>query len=371
MCIKGIHICAKRISKGMEKHTFILSDESVNEYGFRVLTAGIDLANFQKNPVMLYAHIRAYEERSKDGVMLPIGKWENIRVQGSQLLGDAVFDEDDDFAMKVAKKVSKGMLNTASVGLKTIEESEDPDLMLPGQTWPTITKSKLREVSIADIPGNANAVKLYGDSVTVSLGLSESNPQDLEKLFKKSSTKSNINMKKLIAKINKLGVKEITLTDSANEDEIAEAIDKVEQLYNKQLTDKDTEITNLTQERDKFKKEAEEAGVTALNDKAVALIDSAVNSGKCLASEKETLLSLAQSSEDGYKNVKTLLDGKQPHKSVSSQITKNTDGKTKKELAAEWDKLHADGELADVKLNDKERYAEMYEAKFDKKPAQD
>jgi len=33
---------------------FILSDESVNSYNFKVITDGIDLERFKKNPVMLY-----------------------------------------------------------------------------------------------------------------------------------------------------------------------------------------------------------------------------------------------------------------------------------------------------------------------------
>ncbi len=37
---------------------FILSDESVNCYGLRFLTAGIDIKDFVKNPVMLYMHGR-------------------------------------------------------------------------------------------------------------------------------------------------------------------------------------------------------------------------------------------------------------------------------------------------------------------------
>lgn len=42
----------------IKKKTFVLSDESVNSYGFRVLTDGIALDNFKKNPVMLWNHTR-------------------------------------------------------------------------------------------------------------------------------------------------------------------------------------------------------------------------------------------------------------------------------------------------------------------------
>lgn len=53
-------------------HTFVVSDESPNSYGFVVLTEGIDTAQFERNPVMLYMH-----ERSR-----VVGRWENIRKRG-------------------------------------------------------------------------------------------------------------------------------------------------------------------------------------------------------------------------------------------------------------------------------------------------
>ena len=48
----------------MGKLTFVLHDESVNTYGFRMLTSGANLEEFKKNPVMLLNH---------DDYSLPIG----------------------------------------------------------------------------------------------------------------------------------------------------------------------------------------------------------------------------------------------------------------------------------------------------------
>lgn len=44
-------------------YTFLLSDESVNSYGTRVLTAGIRLDDYEKNPVVLWNHTRAWSDR--------------------------------------------------------------------------------------------------------------------------------------------------------------------------------------------------------------------------------------------------------------------------------------------------------------------
>lgn len=75
----------------MNKYTFILSDESVNSYGQIILTEGINIERFAKNPVMLYMH-----ERNT-----VIGRWDNIRKEGKQLLADAFFDANIELARTV------------------------------------------------------------------------------------------------------------------------------------------------------------------------------------------------------------------------------------------------------------------------------
>jgi|GEM_PF-7067684 len=141
------------------KNSFIVSDESLNDQRFRVLTEGIVLDRFRKNPVMLYEHGED-EVRKK----LPIGRWERLRVAVGEpfkpLFADPVFDMDDPFVRDVARKVEKGFINSTSIHGKVLEMSEDPKLMLPGQEFPTVTKLELFEISICSIPSNGNAVKL-------------------------------------------------------------------------------------------------------------------------------------------------------------------------------------------------------------------
>ncbi len=130
----------------------ILSDESLNRYGTRILTKGIKLDSFLKNPVMFYNHDR---ER------LPIGKWENVKKSDGKLVATPVFDVGDEFAKEVKRKFEEGYLNSASIGILVLGTSNEPELMLQGQSLPTITKCELLEVSVVDIPANASAVKLY------------------------------------------------------------------------------------------------------------------------------------------------------------------------------------------------------------------
>lgn len=145
---------------------FTLSDESLNVYGSRVLTQGIDLAKFRRNPVMLYGH---------DRKRLPIGRWENIKVSGGKLTADPVFDDGDEFAQDVKRKVEGGFLRAASIGFNVLESSDKRNYLLPGQTRPTVIKSELVEASIVDIPANGNAlaeVRLYERGEGIALAIS-------------------------------------------------------------------------------------------------------------------------------------------------------------------------------------------------------
>ena len=129
----------------MATNTFIVSDETLNCYGCIVLTAGINTARFERNPVMYYMH-----DRDK-GV---IGRWENIRKDGAKLLADAVFDDGSELGAKVKHQVETGFLRTASVGLENIRYEDINGVK-------TIVECDLYEISIVDVPANENAVKLY------------------------------------------------------------------------------------------------------------------------------------------------------------------------------------------------------------------
>ncbi len=149
--------------------TFIVSDQSINVYGYRVLNSGIDLKQFKRNPIMLYMHKRNMYDAETTGA---IGYWENLRMEGDKLLADAVFDSDDTFAQKIKKKVENKVLRMASIGINVIETSKDAKHLVKGQTRPTVTKSVLKEISIVDIGGNDNALKLY-DANNTELELSD------------------------------------------------------------------------------------------------------------------------------------------------------------------------------------------------------
>lgn len=134
---------------------FVLSDSSVNRYGSRVLTEGINLEAFKQNPVMLWGHNR-YAANGETNI---IGRWENIRVEGDQLIATAVFDEGSQLGKNVKRQVEQGFVKAVSIGFYAKKWSNDPFHLLPEQTDWTITEADLIEVSFVDAPANPNAVK--------------------------------------------------------------------------------------------------------------------------------------------------------------------------------------------------------------------
>lgn len=131
---------------------FLLSDESLNSYGFKVRTKGINLTNFDRNPVMYYNHDR---ER---GI---IGKWTNLNIRKNKLYGTPVFDENDAFGAEIARKVKDGFIRAASIGADNINIQE-----IDGE--PVVVFCDLLEVSICDIPSNKNSLMLYVDDKPVT-----------------------------------------------------------------------------------------------------------------------------------------------------------------------------------------------------------
>ena len=146
-------------------YTFCVHDESVNTYGFRMLTSGANLEEFKKNPVVLYNH---------NDWETPIGRGENVRVEDGRILVDVVFDEEDEKGRTIAGKVERDFLRMASIGTWPPEEiSDDPALKLPGQTGPTATRWTMREVSVCPIGSNHNALAMYVRATNKRIDLSD------------------------------------------------------------------------------------------------------------------------------------------------------------------------------------------------------
>ena len=146
----------------------VLSDESINSYGYRVLTSGIDLSAFRKNPLLLWGHYRD-EGSARWCNYLPIGHWEDIEVKDGVLSACPVFDCTDELSQTICDKYEAGTLSASSIGFRIKATSSEKKHLLPGQTRETVTKCELIEASIVDIPANKNACRLYDRSTSALL----------------------------------------------------------------------------------------------------------------------------------------------------------------------------------------------------------
>jgi len=133
--------------------TFVINDETkINSYGFRTRNSGIDLERFNLNPVMLDEHYNSN--------WAVVGKWLNIRIEGTKLLADTEFDSLDEAAKRLEGKVDRGYIKACSMGITYDREK----MVLAPDGKYELTESELYEVSIVAIPSNANAIRLYAST---------------------------------------------------------------------------------------------------------------------------------------------------------------------------------------------------------------
>lgn len=316
---------------------FVLSDENVNRYGFRVITKGIDLKDFLKNPVMLYMHDRS---------ILPIGKWADVKVEGTQLTAEAVFDEQDEFALKIKSKVDQGILSACSASLAPVQFDSNAKLWLPGQTEATLVKSNLREGSIVDIPGNATALKLFlGDGLCLSDD-STANAEILGKIILSLTPKILRRMNLVLSALN--------LGADATEAEAVAAIARIQKDADKRTADT---IISLAEQaglvtaanKDKFVKLAAVAPDVALSFLDFSSLKP-VADGKETGAPKPTLVDAIKLAAELGGNGQPLA----PKTGILALAEKRNDWGIRK-----WEREDPSG-LLKLKAEHKDVYQEMY-----------
>ena len=146
-----------------------ISNERVNSYGFRVLTAGMEVDQYIRNPVLLYMHERGQV----------IGYMKNVEVKDGEVTGEPVFDEVTELSKRCKKQFEFGSLKMVSAGLEIYETSDEQALLAEGQKRPTVTRCRLCEVSLVDIGSNDDAIVLRHGGRVVNLADGEACPLPL------------------------------------------------------------------------------------------------------------------------------------------------------------------------------------------------
>ena len=315
----------------------IISTSGLNCYGSRVLTSGIDLTQYQKNPVLLWMHRRSY-----NGKDMPIGRMENLRIDGDRLIGTPVFDENDEFAKQIASKWENGFLRMASAGIEIVETSDAPEHLLQGQTRATITRCKLEEVSIVDIGGNDEALQLYGTDGKLMTLASGENCDHLPLLLDKkhaegTAPEASFNNQNNNNSMNKEILQLLGLSETASEQEAVNA------------------LRLLKEKADK----AESLQLASIN----ALVDGAVADKRITADKKEHFVNLGKSS--GIEALRTTLELMHPQRKPTEVIHQTTD-----QLAGGEQKTYAklsdvpSSEIPSIIESNPTEYARLYKAEY-------
>lgn len=257
-----------------------ISNDSLNSYGTRVLTSGMDVAQYCRNPVLLYQHERG----------TVIGYVKDLKVEDNEVTGELMFDEASELSKRCKKQYEFGSLRMVSAGIDILEMSEEKELLVQGQTSPIITKSKLFEVSLVDIGANDDAIVLQKDGRRITLGKDGECPLPVLNINKPNQQKE-MEQKKLALQLG--------LPETADESAIEAAIEQL----------KTSKAENETLRKDKD---------TLTLASITAAVDTAIGEKRIGADKKEQFIELGK--KVGLEELQNIFAAMSPQVKLSRTI---------------------------------------------------
>jgi len=324
---------------------FPITTEAKNSLGFRVRTEGIDLTDFNANPLLLWMHKRPKGERQDE--VLPLGFWGDLELKDGKVTGVPYFDDTDPFAMKIYNKVENGTIKMASAGLRPIEFSETA-----GEKW--LEKSSLQEGSLCDIGSNKESISiaLYNDDNEIIKLADFEQTSKLDASTTKIKTKTDMKLIELSAESMPL----LNLQEGATGVEAHAAIQNLITLAETQKTEMDgVKATNK-----ELLEKIELSETASKTEKIIGLVDQAVTDRKITADQKPSMVKLAEADFD---STKAYLEGLTSAPTVASQVGK--DAKKDEALVnLSWKELEGQGKLIQLREGNFEIFAEKFKAEF-------
>lgn len=334
--IKGVETPHFYMAKNT--NTVCLSDESLNDWGYRVLTVGIDLSRFEKNPVLLKSHCPEVDD--------VIGRVENIRIEDGKLYGDLVFDVDDPEVAIIAGKWDRGFLNAVSIGF-TFDYADM--VQEPDGTW-TLKKCQLYELSVVAMGSNQNAVKLYSsqsqkwlDGSEIIATLSSGMQLDSGKPPQQNMAKITLST---ITLASKLGFSQMDVEQPELEQKINELLEgklNAEALAKKHKEDLDAYQT---------------AELSAKKQKAESFVQKLIKEGKLKASdtvEVENMKKLAEQDISFAESIAAKMAGKSSLSSINVGSAVTIDA----EESFDYLQKHDPVKLASIRDTQPDLYAKL------------
>lgn len=299
-----------------------ITNDSLNSYGTRVLTAGMNVEQYQRNPVLLYMHERGNV----------IGYVKDLKVEDGEVTGELMFDEASELSVRCKKQYEFGSLKMVSAGLDILETSEDPELLVQGQARPTVTKSKLFEVSLVDVGSNDDAIVLQKDGKKITLGKDSECPFPL-------LNNNNQNQKQMEQKMVAM---QLGLPATATEAEINAKLDelKTAKEENERLQQKNAALTL--------------ASITAAVEKAVG-------EKRITPDKKDEFINLGK--EVGQEKLESILSAISPQMKLSSVIGHQGGAATEPTTYKKLSDVPS-GQLTTLRKEQPDEYKRLYKEEY-------
>lgn len=301
-----------------------LTNETLNSYGTWLVTAGGDTSQFERNPVLLYMHMRGQV----------IGKLKDIRVEGEEITAEPVFDEATELSRQCKKQWEFGSLNMVSVGIDILETSKEEKFIKPGQSAETVTRWKLVEVSLVDIGANDDAIRLYRDGKDI-MTLGKGDGSVLPELIN--------NNKKTTREMD---LKTIALTLGLPED-----------------TPEATVLAKLNE-----MKAAHQEVMTLRQEKATLeaarieqLVDSAISEKRIDAAKKGQFVELGK--KVGFDDLKSTFEAMSPQVKLSDVVKPGSAAPAERAEYKKLSEVPAD-KLLELRAGNKDEYKRLFKAEY-------
>lgn len=327
--------------------TFILSTSQLNSHGFRTLTSGAKLDDLKANPIMYWLHSEP-EGKSADE-LLPVGFWEDIKIEGDEITAVPNFDDNDPFAMKLYHKVEHGTLRAASIEVQPLKLDANKKNWVKGQTLPTVLEWTTGEASLVDRGSNKGAIaKLKHEGKIITL----SDQGSADAFFQNLQNEDPNKMEKI--KLNKKAAKALKLSEGTELDvtEVVEKLSDVIEEHENTIKLKDDKITEIQG--------------AVQTEKIKLMLDKAVSDRKIVEGQRPTYLKLAEKDLD---STKELLDSMKGGESLSTALGgEQPEGEVTKLMKLSWDELFNGTGLTRLKEIAPDSYKLKFKEKFNKEP---
>lgn len=319
---------------------FIFNDENQeNSYGFSILTEGIDLTRFMKNPVMLSDHWNSNWN--------VIGKWNDVKKEGAILTGLPEFDTEDKDAAAIGGKVERGFINACSMGIVFDRENLS---VIGGKVF--LTKCELVEVSVVPVPSNANSVRLMHEDGKV---MDEKEIQELSLSIIPSIKNPELNLK--IDNMKKIILSVAALMALGFKDQPEGGLDATE--VEAKILSLSEDLKTAKSENEALKlaqKQAEEKAKAEAKTRIEQKVALAITNGQFKADQKEEMVNLGLTSESALDTVIGSIPSKQ---NFSGKINTPENEKTEVKSMDDFQKLSLDAQLA-FKNDNPEEYKKLF-----------